>query len=270
MVAWYDRDVAPRSDDEPVEHVDEFDRVIEVVPRARMRAGNLRHRSVAIVVVSNDGRVLVHRRSEDKDLFPGWWDLAAGGVVGAGESYADAASRELAEELGITDVMPSFVAVGRHDDAHASEICHIYRVEHDGPYRFDDGEVTEARLVTPDEFATLVTTQPFLPGSLAMVLPHIDGFGFDHDRLRCTVVQRVEFTVEPFVEGNPGRHVTAPVEELRALGIDVEMGPFGSECITPTSTTHEAVAAIVRAAFANGATHVNIDVTSISDDGDAP
>lgn len=99
-----------------------------------------------------------------------------------------------------------------------------------------------------------------------MVLPHIDGFGSHGDRLRCSFVQRVEFTVEPFVEGNPGRHVTAPVEALQAIGVDVEMGPFGSECVTPAATTHEAVAAIVRAAFANGATHVNIDVTAIGDD----
>jgi uncharacterized protein YqgV (UPF0045/DUF77 family) len=79
-------------------------------------------------------------------------------------------------------------------------------------------------------------------------------------------VQRVEFTVEPFVEGQPGRHVTAPVEAVRALGVDVEFGPFGSECITLTSRAPAVVAAIVEAAIANGATHVNVDVTSITDD----
>jgi hypothetical protein len=80
-------------------------------------------------------------------------------------------------------------------------------------------------------------------------------------------VHRVEFTVEPFVEGNPGRHVTEPLEALRALGIDVDFGPFGSGCVTSTERAGDVVAAIVSAALANGATHVNIDVAAIDGDG---
>jgi uncharacterized protein YqgV (UPF0045/DUF77 family) len=76
-------------------------------------------------------------------------------------------------------------------------------------------------------------------------------------------VQRVEFTVEPFVEGQPGPHVTAPIEAVRARGFDVEFGPFGSECTTPTAETPAVVAAILEAAFANGATHVTIDVAGV-------
>ena len=77
-------------------------------------------------------------------------------------------------------------------------------------------------------------------------------------------MQRVEFTVEPFVEGSPGRHVTAPLEAVKALGIDVEFGPFGSGCLTSTAQAGDVVAAIVRAALENGATHVNIDVANIA------
>lgn len=73
-------------------------------------------------------------------------------------------------------------------------------------------------------------------------------------------MQRVEFTIEPFVEGQPGRHVTASVEAVQARGFAVDFGPFGSECVTPTADTPAVVAAIIEAAFANGATHVTIDV----------
>ena len=73
-------------------------------------------------------------------------------------------------------------------------------------------------------------------------------------------MQRVEFTIEPFVEGQPGQHVMAPVDAVRARGFDVEFGPFGSECTTPTAQTPSVVAAIIEAAFANGATHVTIDI----------
>ena len=75
-------------------------------------------------------------------------------------------------------------------------------------------------------------------------------------------VQRVEFTIEPFVEGQPGRHVTAPIDAVQSRGYQVDFGPFGSECTTPTAETPEIVAEILRAAFANGATHVTIDVAA--------
>ena len=89
------------------------------------------------------------------------------------------------------------------------------------------------------------------------------------DRVPFAIVQRVEFTVEPFIEGSPGRHVTEPLEAVKALGIEVEFGPFGSGCVTSTAQAGDVVAAIVRAALENGATHVNIDVASMESTGKA-
>lgn len=74
-------------------------------------------------------------------------------------------------------------------------------------------------------------------------------------------MHRLEFTVEPFVEGQPGPHVTAPADALRSMGLDVEIGPFGSACDAPADQSADAVAAVIRAAFANGADHVNVDVS---------
>ena len=254
--------VSPR--DEPVEHVDRDGRVIGIVTRGRMRRENLRHRSAAVIVINRQGELLVHRRADDKDVFPGWWDLAAGGVVGVGETYAEAAVRELAEELGVVAHDPEFVTSGHHDDEHAREVCHVFRVVHDGPFRFDDGEITEARFVTPAELGELLTHERFLPGSMRMIGPHIDGFESVFDHVPSALVHRVEFTVEPFVEGNPGRHVTEPIEALRELGVEVDFGPFGSGCVTSSEQAGDVVAAIVSAALSNGATHVNIDVAAVN------
>jgi uncharacterized protein YqgV (UPF0045/DUF77 family) len=75
-------------------------------------------------------------------------------------------------------------------------------------------------------------------------------------------VHRVEFTIEPFVEGRPGPHVTASIDALRALGVDVEIGPFGSACHVDPGRTSEIVSVLTATALANGASHVNIDVTA--------
>ncbi|MEO6651437.1 MAG: hypothetical protein ABIP17_02130 [Ilumatobacteraceae bacterium] len=74
-------------------------------------------------------------------------------------------------------------------------------------------------------------------------------------------MQRVEFTVEPFVEGRPGPHVTAPVDAARALGVEVDIGPFGSSCTVRDDRVGEIVGAIVHAAIAEGASHVNVDIS---------
>ena len=71
---------------------------------------------------------------------------------------------------------------------------------------------------------------------------------------------QVEFTVEPFVEGQPGPHVTAAVHAVEALGGTVEFGPFGTSCTLSDDTVPDAVAALIRAAFANGASHVSLHV----------
>ena len=75
-------------------------------------------------------------------------------------------------------------------------------------------------------------------------------------------VHRLEFTIEPFEEGRPGAHVTAPVEVLRGRGYDVEFGPFGSACDVPADEVSDAVAVVVATAFEYGATHVNVDVAT--------
>lgn len=71
----------------------------------------------------------------------------------------------------------------------------------------------------------------------------------------------LEFTIEPFVEGQPGPHVQAAVAAAEAVGVAVEFGPFGSVCRGPAATMPDVVAAIVAAAFGNGATHVSLNVS---------
>jgi uncharacterized protein YqgV (UPF0045/DUF77 family) len=73
-------------------------------------------------------------------------------------------------------------------------------------------------------------------------------------------VLQLEFTVEPFVEGQPGPHVTAAVRAAEAVGGSVEFGPFGSTCHASVDTMPQVISELVRAAFANGASHVTMHV----------
>jgi len=158
---------------ELVEVVERDGTVVRVVERAVMRAERLRHRAVFIAVLDHEGRLLVHRRSEEKDVWPGRWDLAAGGVVGVGEPWDEAARRELAEELGLTDPV-ELVGDGCFEDEDVALVGRVYRCRSDGPVTFADGEVVEARWVTPEELAALRAEVAFVPDSVALVLPLLD------------------------------------------------------------------------------------------------
>lgn len=76
---------------------------------------------------------------------------------------------------------------------------------------------------------------------------------------------RLEFIVEPFVDGQPGPHVTAAVAAVEALGFTVEFGPFGSSAEVPADRIGAAASALLSAAYAHGATHVSIHVGTESE-----
>ena len=74
------------SADEVVIIVDEENNEVGAVPRREMRAGRLLHRATYILVFNSRGELYVQKRTQKKDVFPGYYDVAAGGVVLAGES----------------------------------------------------------------------------------------------------------------------------------------------------------------------------------------
>jgi 8-oxo-dGTP pyrophosphatase MutT (NUDIX family) len=156
---------------ELVEIIGDDGRVIATVPRSERRAKRRRHRAVGIAVMSTDGCQLIHRRSPYKDIWPGWWDIAAGGVVVAGESFDEAARRELAEELGLADIELQYLGEGEYSDAHVAEIGHCYLVVHDGPFTFDDGEVVEARWISLADLDSMRAGHDFAPDNFTMLLP---------------------------------------------------------------------------------------------------
>ncbi|WP_328830012.1 NUDIX hydrolase [Streptomyces sp. NBC_00252] len=86
---------------ELVDRVDEQDRVLGIVERGEAITRQWLHRVATVVCRDQEGRILVHRRAADMSRFPGQYNWLIGGGVEAGESYEDAAARELTEELGV-------------------------------------------------------------------------------------------------------------------------------------------------------------------------
>ena len=71
----------------------------------------------------------------------------------------------------------------------------------------------------------------------------------------------VEFTVEPFVDGTPGPHVTAAVEAVRRSGLEPDMGPFGTTVEGERDQVLAAITAALSAAADSGADRVSMQLT---------
>jgi isopentenyldiphosphate isomerase len=155
---------------ELVDMVDENDNVVGAVSRREIRGQKIRHRGVFIAVVNSDDHLLIHKRADNKDIWPGRWDIGAGGVVSSGENYVDSAARELEEELGVTAPL---LQIGRDyfENDEVALFGEVFVARHEGPFRFDDGEVVATEWVSFTELEVLLPQRSWCSDSIAMALP---------------------------------------------------------------------------------------------------
>jgi 8-oxo-dGTP pyrophosphatase MutT (NUDIX family) len=129
------------SSEELVQIVDNHNKPTRAAPRSEMRAQALPHRATYVLVFSAKGDVFVQKRTGTKDIFPGYYDVAAGGVVLAGEEYDSAAARELEEEMGVSGVPLQKLFDFEYRDQHNHVFGRAYACTWTGPMNLQAEEV---------------------------------------------------------------------------------------------------------------------------------
>lgn len=157
------------SADELIDIVDENDRVIGQSPRGEAYARGLRHRCVFIQARDAEDRIFVHRRTPTKLVFPSLYDMFVGGVVGAGETYDDAALREAEEELGVSGLpRPEPLFTFLYDDgAGRTWWSSVYRVRCELPVSPQAEEVAWHDFLPEDEVERRLSDWAWVPDGLA-------------------------------------------------------------------------------------------------------
>lgn len=150
---------------ELVDVVDDDDQVVGTVSRGEMRRRGLLHRCTYVLVRNGAGDILVHRRTETKDVFPGAYDAFAGGVCAAGESYDECARREVAEELGVVGAELRFLFRHRYRGPGSEAWGAVYEARWDGPVRPQSSEVAWHAWVSPGELRWMLESLDFCPDS---------------------------------------------------------------------------------------------------------
>lgn len=152
--------------DEVVLIVDRDNRETGSAPRHEMRALGLPHRAAYIMVFNSRGELFVQKRTMSKDIYPGYYDIAAGGVVLAGESYEESAKRELAEEMGIvkTELVPHFTFF--YEEGSNRVWGRVYSCIYDGELTLQAEEVESGFFALPEEVLALSRKERFTPDGL--------------------------------------------------------------------------------------------------------
>ena len=158
---------------ELVDVVDADDRVIGQATRAEVRAHKLRHRATYILVFNARGQLFVHQRTATKDVHPSFFDVAVGGVVGAGESYDQGAQRELAEEIGVA-ATPRPILRFQYEDAANRVNGRVYSCSYDGPLRLQAEEVVSGEWLDLDVVLERARQHPFCPDGMEALLRYLD------------------------------------------------------------------------------------------------
>ncbi|WP_373568487.1 MULTISPECIES: NUDIX hydrolase [unclassified Pseudomonas] len=161
------------SDAELVAWVDEQDRLLGGVPRAELRDKGLIGRGTFILLFNSVGELCVHRRTLSKAVYPGYWDVAAGGMVQPDETYAESAARELEEELGVGGVALRDHGRFLFDERGNRLWCAVFSAVSDSPLRLQPEEVLEACFLPIEQARRLSEQKPCCPDSLVALQTYL-------------------------------------------------------------------------------------------------
>lgn len=146
--------------------VDERNQITGSVTRREMRERKLLHRATYVFVFDSDNRLYVQHRTMTKDVYPGYYDLAAGGVVLTGEAYGESAVRELEEELGVSGVALAPWFEFFHEDEYCRVFGFAFGCRYDGPLKLQPEEVQSVDRMDVDEVLGGRSDRRFAPDSL--------------------------------------------------------------------------------------------------------
>ena len=155
--------------------VDADDCVIGAESREYVHVNNLRHRAVHVLIFNLKGEVFLQKRSIWKDMHPGRWDSSTSGHVAPGESYEQAAHRELREEIGI-DCQLAPIGKLPCSPVTGWEFVAVFRGRHEGPFSLAPLEIETAAFFPLDQVRGWLHRNPeeFSP-VFAMCAPLLNG-----------------------------------------------------------------------------------------------
>ena len=138
------------------------DSVFGSIERSKAHLDQILYRSGMIFLIRSDGKILLQRRSPSNATFPGCWDSSSSFHVTFGESYEQAARRELKEEAGVSASLTYLGKFAYHVPPE-NEIVAVFSCRSDDPIRIDHAESSEASFHTRDDVNVIAACETAAP-----------------------------------------------------------------------------------------------------------
>lgn len=144
--------------------VDENGNIIGAISRGEAHNGTKTlHPVVHLHVFNSKGELYLQHRPMWKDIHPGKWDTATGGHIDLGENVEQALTREVREELGITDFTPELLGHYVFESKVEKELVYAYKTTYDGSVKPNAEELDGGRFWSREEIAANMGKDVFTP-----------------------------------------------------------------------------------------------------------
>lgn len=135
--------------------VDRNDKILEYRTRYDCHHDKtLIHRAIGVLLFNDKGELLLQKRSMLKDLNPGKYTISVGGHVTKGQTYKQAAVREMEEELGIK-IPIKFAKKFFVENYQESEMCVTFTGKFTGPFHYAKDEIEKLEFLTIKKIKTM-------------------------------------------------------------------------------------------------------------------
>ena len=133
--------------------------------KSEIHRKGLFHSTVHVWIFTEEGNILIQKRSKKKELNPGVWDVSVAGHVKFNENIKKAAKRETLEETGININTKDLLKIGVyrsiniHPTAIDKEFFHTYILKIDKNsinLDFKNNEVDDLKFISVEEMESLI------------------------------------------------------------------------------------------------------------------
>lgn len=120
-------------------------------------------RFINILIFNDENKILVPKRSSNRKIFPNCYDFSVGGHVNSGETYEQAAYRELEEELGIKNVELNKVAYFNPYISESNTFQTVYTLNYNKAItNYDKDGIEDIFYFSKEEIKKLMNNNPNL------------------------------------------------------------------------------------------------------------